>query len=50
MFRLKFDYLQGFLFFKTPIYLVLVWMIARITGVAGVRLCDILGDLSAQHS
>ena len=38
MFRLRFDYLQGFLFFKTPIYLVLVWMIARITGVAGVRL------------
>lgn len=37
MFWLRFDYLQGFLFFKTPIYLVLVWMIARITGVAGVR-------------
>lgn len=46
MFRLKFDYLQGFLFFKTPIYLVLVWMIARITGVAGIQTLkslDILG-------
>ena len=38
MFRLKFDYLQGFCIFKPRYTGSWLWMIARITGVVGVQL------------
>ena len=46
MFRLRFDYLQDFCIFKPRYTGSRLWMIARITGVAGVQTLkslDILG-------